>query len=836
MKALAWIVRMAWRDLRASWKYLALAVLVVLVGVAAVVSVRWFTKDLEAALDRESRFLLGADAQVRSRRPLPPELLAELAASGAETTEEVSFASMAQFSSTGATRLVQVRALAGRYPLLGNLETDPPGAYSRLSEGAYALVDRVLLLQFGVAVGDVVRLGRTEFVIAGALERVPGEVAAVSELAPRVFIPLGYLPATGLIQFGSRVGYAVHAVFPESERAARLEDLESLEDKYPEVRVVTAEERRDSFRRQFRNLERFLGLAGLLAFILAGCAVGGSLVLYARRSAPLVAILRCLGSTGWRAVGIFAVQVGAALAIGTGGGVVLGRLVLRTMPVVLAAWLPVDLEPRWRWGPLLEILVLGSGAVAFFALIPMSALRRVSPLAVLRSAVEPVSGKLRLPVLLAGGVLVALFLWSLRITGDAAFAAGFMLGVLVLMGGLWLATRLATAAARRVADRIGAYEWRQGIRNLYRPGNQTTLMVFSVGFAVFLVLLLVTLQQSLLREIELSGSQGRPNLVIFDIQPDEVASVRRIAEEQGMEVQDLVPVVTMRLQAVNGVPVEELAEDRDRGRWALRREYRSTYRDALDESETILRGGVQKLVDGTPEVTLEEGIAGALRVDVGDQLTFDVQGVPLSVRVGGIRRVAWRTSQPNFFVVFPSGVLESAPQFLVLVGRVQDDATSARVQGAVLAAHPTVSCIDLTLVLNTVQELMDKVGFALRFMASFTIAVGLLTLGAALLSGRMARLREILLLRTLGASKRQLHRVLLSEYLFLGILGSLTGAAAACLVSWGLCRWVLDVAFTPGGSAVFWFLSVPVITVLLGMAGSWGTTKQPPLELLRIEA
>lgn len=835
MSGFPWVVRMAWRDLRASWKYLALAFVVVVVGIAAVLSVRLFTKDLEAALDRESRFLLGADAQVRSQEPLPAEVLADLASSAAETTEEVSFASMAQFPATGDSRLVQVRALRGRYPLLGELETDPPGAYSRLSEGAYALVDRVLLLQFDLSVGDRVRLGHREFSIAGALERVPGDVAAISELAPRVFIPLRYLPETGLVQFGSRVRYALYAVFRESERAERLAAWEQLEEEFPEIRVVTAEERRESFRRQFRNLERFLGLAGLLAFILAGCAVGGSLVLYARRSAPLVAVLRCLGSTGWRAVGIFSIQVAVALATGASVGVVLGRLIQRAMPVLLASWLPVELEPRWWSGPLLEILVLGLGAVAFFALLPMSALRRVAPLTVLRSEVEPVNPSLRLPLALGGGVLVALFLWSRRITGDPVFAAGFLAGLVLLLGGLWIATRLATAAARRLADRIAAYEWRQGIRNLYRPGNQTALMVFSVGFAVFLVLLLVVLQQSLLREIELSGSQGRPNLVIFDVQPDEVESVRRIAEEQGMQIQDLVPVVTMRLQAINDVSVGELAETRSRRDWALHREYRSTYRDALDDAETIVRGRVQRIVAGTPEVTLEEGIAAALGVDVGDSLTFDVQGLPIAVRVGGIRRVAWRTFQPNFFVVFPSGLLEAAPQFLVLVGRVENDVASARVQRAVLAAHPTVSCIDLSLVLDTVQRLLDKLSFALSFMASFTISVGLLTLGAALLSGRMARLREILLLRTLGASRGQLRRILLAEYLFLGTLGSLTGAAAAWLVGWGLCRAVLDVAFVPGGSVFLWFVSVPTITVLLGMAGSWGTTKRPPLELLRLE-
>jgi putative ABC transport system permease protein len=331
-------------------------------------------------------------------------------------------------------------------------------------------------------------------------------------------------------------------------------------------------------------------------------------------------------------------------------------------------------------------------------------------------------------------------------------------------------------------------------------------------------------------------------LVLFDIQPDQSANVAELIKSFGLPVMQHVPIVTMRLESLNGKSTRMLQKDSTAGieGWALRREYRSSYRDSLNANETLIAGQLQTAGTSPSDsilVSLEEDIANDLKVKLGDEIVFDVQGVPIATRVGSLRRVNWRRVMPSFFVIFPSGVLENAPQFHVLVTRAGQAGLSADVQRAVVQRFPNVSAIDLALILTTADAILNKVAFVIRFMALFSIFTGLAVLAGAVITSRYQRIQESVLLRTLGANRRQVIKVMTIEYLLLGGLASFTGLLLALAGTWALAHFVFEASFSPAllpSTGIM--ITVIGLTILLGMLNSQGIVDRPPLEVLRAEA
>jgi putative ABC transport system permease protein len=385
------------------------------------------------------------------------------------------------------------------------------------------------------------------------------------------------------------------------------------------------------------------------------------------------------------------------------------------------------------------------------------------------------------------------------------------------------------------------YVWRQGLANLYRPSNQTLVLVLALGLGTFLLMTLYLTQGMLLRHASLTGADNQPNLILFDIQNDQREDVAALVRSFALPVLQQVPLVTMRLTMIKGHSVEDLRNDTNNKipTWALQWEYRATYRERPINTETVIAGVWQGRVDnlaGAIPISLEEEIARTLGVTLGDELVFDIQGVPVATTASSLRKVDWQRVQPNFFVVFPVGVLENAPQFYVLVTRVPSNDLSATVQRTVVQQFPNVSAIDLTLILQTLDAILSRVSFAIRFMALFSIAAGLMVLAGAVMTSRYQRLRESVLLRTLGASRTQIRQILAIEYLFLGSLAAVTGLLLAVVASWALAYFLFETVFAPPGPAlVLALLLVIGLTVLTGMLGSRGITSRPPLEVLRSE-
>ena len=837
----SWLFRMALRDSRRSRSRLLLFISSIVLGIAALVSIQSLGDTLRREIDRQAAELLGADMEISGNRPLSEPMEKLVDSLGKERTEQKSFASMAIFPPEYGSRLVQVKALGDGYPYYGRLQTVPEEAGVLFRESRSALVDKGLMMQFNVRVGDSVKLGTLTFRIAGSLEAAPGQTGLSSSVAPVVYIPIRYLPGTGLEQKGSRIRYSRFVRFDDPAEVAAL--TEKLEPRLEaeSLDLDTVESRKERTARSFRDVNRFLSLVGFIALLLGSIGVASAIHIYMREKIGTVAVLRCLGASSRQAFLIYLIQILGIGLIGSLLGALLGSLLQQALPWLLKDLLPVRIEPQVSWTAILQGIGLGMVISLLFALAPLVSIRNVSPLNTLRSMDGTSSWRdplTWLVYLLILGFVLAFSRGQLSTWRQAFFFTLALLSALALLTALaWL----LMYAVRRFFPSGWPYVWRQGLANLYRPNNQTLVLLLSIGLGTALISTLLLMQGILLDRVTLSSSGSQPNMVLFDIQETQRDSLVRLTRKEGLPVDGTVPIVTMRLESVNRTTAATLKKDSSSKTrpWIFNREWRVTYRDSLIDSETLTEGewvGRWNAAEGPVPISLEAGVAKGNGIVIGDTLSFNVQGSVVTTRVASLRNVDWGRIQTNFLVLFPSGVLESAPKFHVLLTRTPSVEASAAFQRKVVTEYPNVSVIELGLVLDVVDKLLDKVGFVIRFMALFCMVTGWFVLISSVLISKYQRMRESVLLRTMGASRRQIFAITALEYSFLGSLAALAGILLSLGAGWALSRYVFEARFHPQWSYILLVLiGVSAVTLLIGLANSRYIVDKAPLEILRDE-
>lgn len=841
---LAWVLRMAWRDSRKNRGRLLLFISSIVIGITALVAIYALGDNLQRDIDNQAATLVGADLVVNTNRALDEgaqAVIDTLEAQSVSVSREQRFASMVLFPASGGSRLVEVRALEGDFPYYGRLETLPVEAGVDFRKGQQALVDKTVMLQFDAQVGDSIRIGEVVFEIVGILERAPGQSGISSTVAPAVFIPMAYLDATGLNQLGSRVNYNYYFSLMDPARADDL--VEQLDDPLETHRLGTdtVASRKSETGRSFADLEKFLSLVGFIALLLGCVGVSSSIHIYIKEKIGSIAILRCLGVTARQAFMIYLTQVFAVGLIGSILGAVLGTLVQQALPWVLRDVVPVVISSVISWRAIVQGIGLGVLIAVLFALLPLVGVRNISPLHTLRITLdEPGLVRDRLSMVVYGLIAAFIVLFAYLQLGDWRQTGFFTLALVISFLILYLAARAVIWVVRRFFPVSWNYLWRQGLSNLFRPNNQTGVLVVAIGLGTAFIATLVLVQGMLITRVALSSGEGQPNMVIFDIQTTQKEGVSQLVDAHGLPVLEEVPIVTVQLEAINGHTLADAQADStiQVSRRALGRELRVTYRETLSDSEKITAGQWtgQVTAGELPRVSLDEGYAGRIRVGVGDTLLFNVQGVRIATVVGSLREVDWNRVQTNFRLVFPMGVIDKAPQFHVLMTRVPDDAVSARFQQAVVTEFPNVSVIDLGLILAVLDEILDKISFVIRFMGGFSILTGFVVLIGSVMISKHQRIRESVLLRTMGATRRQVYAITALEYFFLGIIGALTGILLAVLGAWALAFYVFEVPFRPNLLNLLYVVaSVASLTVLVGLANSRGIATQPPLAILRKE-
>lgn len=837
----SWLFRMAWRDSRRSRQRLLLFMSAIVLGIAALVAINSFGDNLARSIDDQARELLGADLTLSWTRPPSPRMAQVIRALGRDRAFEVSFASLVSIPRTGGVRLAQVKGLRGRFPYYGDWDVQPASAVAqfRRADQRVALVDDGLLVQLDAHIGDSVQVGTLKFLIAGRVLKTPGQAVIASTVAPTLFVPENFLANTGLLQRGSRVAYKYYYQLASGTDAdAYVKRYVARFDKEG-INHDTVSGRKKQTGRAFADLTRFLSLVAFVALLLGCVGVASAVQLYTREKITSVAILRTLGTSGRQALLIYLIQTALMGLIGAFVGAVLGSAVQWLLPRVLGDFLPVTVQTTVSGPAVLGGVVTGGLIAVLFALLPLLTIRNVSPLRTLRTAYEAdLSTRDPLRWLVYGLILAFIVGFAYVQTKNWTLAVGFTAGLIGAFGVLTLLGLALIWAVRRFFPSSWSYVWRQSLANLYRPNNQTLILVTAIGLGAFLIATLSLTQGLLLGRVELSGSGRQPNMVLFDIQNEQAAGVRSLVQAQKLPILQEVPVVTMRLNAINGRSLEAIRKDTALKipDWALTREYRVTYRDTLISSEKLAAGKIPYQANGNVYISVEKDYLDRMHLKLGDTLDFNVQGAPVQTIVGGTREVDYNRVQTNFLVLFPAGVLEQAPQFRVIMTRVPDEQKSAALQRDLVSRFPNVSAIDLGLILKTVDEILGKISFVIRFMAGFSILTGLFVLAASVVLSKYQRLRESVLLRTLGASRNQILRITALEYGLLGLLSALSGILLSLVSTWVLARYVFEVPYRPDWVPLAVVATtVTVLTVLIGVFNSREVLVRPPLDVLRAE-
>ncbi|HRJ30057.1 MAG TPA: ABC transporter permease [Cyclobacteriaceae bacterium] len=835
-----WVWTMAWRDARHNFSRLFLFAASLITGIAAVVSLDSLNESLQQDIDRNAKELLGADLVVNGNKKFEPELLSLFDSTKFPQAREADMASMVLFVNSGQSRLIRLVSLEGDFPFYGSIETLPPAAYQKMRNEGYALLDETLASQYEVSSGDSIRIGNSYFEVAGVVTKIPGGGGILSTFTPSVYIAMAQLDSTGLVQYGSRVNYRNYfKTESEAQTELLVTTLKTEVRKYGHG-YDTVQERKEELGEAFQSVYRFFSLLAFVALILGCIGVASSVHIYAREKRDEVAVLRCVGSSGWQAFNIYFIQIFLLGIIGSVVGASLGLAIQQIIPVVFKGLLPVEVSFSVSWLSFWKGIMVGTVVSLLFSMLPLMAVRFVPPLTVLRADFEParIFSKARVLVI----VLIALFplLFAALQTRNLLIGLSFFAGLAVALGSLALVAIALLYLVRRFFPSNSSFIWRHALSNLYRPNNQTRVLMVAIGLGAFIITTLNIVEKSLLSQVEFSGQENQSNTILFDIQPSQKDGVVKLMEENKLAVNQVVPIVTCRLKELKGKTVEQVQQDTtDRvPNWALTREYRVTYRDSLHLSEELMSGELQHKTLGRDSVwvTISEGLHEELDVKAGDSLVFDIQGVPVKVRISGIRKVNWPKDPPNFIFVFPTGVLEDAPQVYVTATRIDDQQSANRFQQQLIMQYPNVSLIDLRLILSTVNDLFNKLGAVIRFLALFSIITGLVVLTGAVINSKYVRMKENVLLRTIGARTKQITRITLIEYAYLGLFSALTGMVLSLGGGYLLTTFFFKITFA------FNWLEVVTITlgvVLLTMVIGWWNSREviatPPLQVLRKE-
>lgn len=837
LQELRWAARLAWRDSRGAKGKGLLYALSMALGIATLTALGSFGADMRGALLSQTKNLLGADLVVYSRQPFSEtgqKLLSDLPGTRAETKR---FGTMAHFPKSDQAVLSRIRAMGEGFPFYGTIITEPADAASSYQGGTHALVDAVLMERVGAVVGDQVRLGKQTFTIHGKILETPGVPPAASVMGPRIYIGLDQVDATGLLQQGSRVFYSYAYRFPDSFNGDTWVEDHKTQLREERLSWSTVDEQRQQIGDDMDNLTAFLSLTALLTLLLGGLGVAGAVHYHVQQKTRQIGVLRCLGATVRQVILVYLIQVMTMTLFAVVVGVAVGLGLQLFLPALIREFFPVAFEPSFQtyevaiaagWGFLLSFLL---------ALAPLAAVRKVSPLVSFRAFLNPPRAD-GLQYTCYGAVVLIWLVFAVARTGSLKIGGLFLLGLAAAVGILYLTARLLSLAARRASKMGLPFTWRHGIASLFRPQNQTLILMVILGMGVFLIAVLGGARTMLLGQFSDVRQREKPNFIAWDIQVDQLDQVLQISRDMQVEPQNITPIVPMRIEAINGKSIGDLLAT-DIPHWALRREYRSSYRAELGDSETVIRGSYTGTVAADTAVipiSLEQDIAADLQVDLGDKLTLDVMGIPIETEITSIRDVEWQSMAPNFFILFPAGILEAAPQMLMYNARTDSAEQVAALQRAIIKDHPNVMCVDLTQMVQTFDGILDKAATMVQFLAGLCMLTGLVLLGSALWNSRYQRMGEHALLRTLGAQTRQVAWITLTEYLLLGLLASLTGILLAMVASWAL--------------GVFWFkvdpfpqplvflvpcLLLPPLTLVMGYLSHRDLWRTPAIFVLRGE-
>lgn len=833
-RQLGWpqVLGMAFRALVRDWQAGELRVLAaaLLVAVASVAAVGFFTDRVQQALERKASELFGADLIVSATRPMQPQLAEEAQRLGLRTAHTLSFRSVVLVGDR--TQLAEVKAVSPNYPLRGALQIsaalfDPPHTVTTIPERGTLWGDARLLQALDVATGAALALGASTLTLAQILDYEPDRAGDLFSIAPRVLMHLADVEATQLIQPGSRVEYRLLL-------AGTVAALESFKA-WAQPRLLDGEklqgisEARLELRSALERGQRFLHLAALLSVLLAGVGIAIAVRSFAARHWDSVAILRCLGASQALIARLFIYELLALAFLAGLCGLALGYVAQYALSALLGALVSDATLPAPTWLPAWAALATGFITMLGFGLPSLLRLRRVPPLRVLRRDLGPMPvGVLAMyaPALLAS---MALLSWQ---AGEWRLALYVCLGIVATILALTLAASALVRALHLLRGQVGV-AWRFGLANIARRGVGSTVQVVALGLGLLALLLLAVVRTDLLASWQTSLPAHAPNHFLINVQPAQVAGVHTFLSERGLGTVALHPMVRGRWSALNEQAVVPEHYANPRAKRLAAREFNLSWSADLQADNRVVAGEWWNAAQhGEALASVEVELAKDLGIHLGDALRFNIAGQALTVRVTNLRTVEWDSFHPNFFVLLPPGVLENYPATWITSFYLP--AERKPVLAELVRAYPSITVLDVAALMGKVREIAERVTLAVEYVFLFTLLAGLIVLYAALQATQRERQFESALLRALGAQRRVVQRSLLAEFATLGLLAGVLAAAAATLLGYVLAEQVFG--FPYHGSAWVWVLGAGTGMGGVGLAGVWGARSalhQAPWQALR---
>jgi putative ABC transport system permease protein len=839
-------IRMAVRELRASWRRLILFFLCIAVGVGGIVLLRSVVQNVRVAMARDARSMVAADVTLSTSRPwdekaratIEQRLAAVQVLARAEGVEANTMVRPVD-ERRAVTKMAEVRGVQPAYPLYGTVELEGGRPYSHaLLKGHGALVRPELLAQLELRVGDEILIGTGRFTVRGVIVSEPGRRVSGFSFAPRILVDAADLETTGLLGFGSRASRDIQLKLPERFVAPLVTQLRAdLRGRFVNVRSFRGTE--DRVGEDLMRAENYLSLVGLVIVILGGIGVSSVTRVFVQQKVRSVAILKCLGATSRQ---VFAAYLAQAILLGAVGcvlGVGLAAAGLAALPGLFADQPGVaSVSADMTASAVVQGIAIGLLIAVLFSAVPLLDVRRVKPSLLLRESVRAGGrdwvGWGAMAALLAA--LVAIASWqagSIRIGLAVSVGLAAVAVVLTLAGAAFIRSVRPLASSRIVA-------LRHAVLRLTRPGNQTRAVLLSVGLGAFFIVGVRSLQANLLDQFSVTLGGDAADMFLIDVQPAQSEDVARLLEAlTGAPPPPAIPVLRARVTAVSGDGADRPAGAEGERREGLRREFTVTWRDRLQPNERVVEG---RFWGGgrtdTPEVSIEESLRDRSGIRLGDVVRFDVLGREISARVTSVRAVDWRDArQGGFMFVFRPGPLDQAPgTFVAPVRGPSNPAARARLQRGVVDRFPNVSVIDLREILQIVERVIANVTLAVSVVGGLVLFVGGLILVGSVSMTRFQRIYEVAIFRTLGAGTRLLTLITALEYGVLGVIAGAIGSTAAVALTYVVSRYALNIPWSPRLPISAVGMAVTALVVCaVGLAASADILRRRPLGSLRSE-
>jgi putative ABC transport system permease protein len=802
--------RLLARDWRSGEVLVLLAALVV--AVAAMSAVTFFTDRVRAAVSQQAGEALAADLRVESINPLPAQMHETAREHGLATADVVSFRSVVVAGE--ATSLADVRGVSAEYPLRGIVQVADrlagvPEDAAGIPARGEVWAEPSLLARLGAVVGDELDIGRLKLRVTRTLEFRPDEGWRFMEIAPTVLLNYDDVLASGLLAPGSIAEYANLYAGATAELEAFRTDLAPL--LRPQDEVEDFRDGRPEVRAAVANAERFLVLAALVSVLLGGVAVAMAARRFVARRLDAVALMKCLGARHREVLHLNVLQL-LILVVAAGVlGCAIGFVAQFGLTALLADFIEAKLPPASLQGAVLGPLTALTVAVGC-ALPPLLQLGGVPPARVLRNDIEPPALRYTTIYGVAAAAVTALLY---VLFGDFELIAYLLAGTVGTFFVLYFAGRLLVLALQRLRGGVGV-AWRYGIANVARRGRESSVQVVAFGIGLMVLLLLTSVRTELMTEWQATLPASAPNHFLINIQPTERDGIAATLVAAGMTAPQFTPLVRARISHINGMPVADYAAATERGRDELDDETNLTWSAALPPDNELVDGEWWDEGSDVPQISLEEELRAAIGLDLGDEITYAIGGDSLTVRLASTRLVHWDSFRPNFFMVLNPGAIESFAHTFITSLFVAPE--QRRVTVDLVRQFPSVSVLDIGAVLDQVRRSMDRAALAVQYVFLFTLAAGVMVLLAAIQATRDERMFESAVLRTLGARRSVVLQGVAAEFIALGLLAGTLAAIGAAVIGYVLATQVFQLDFVP--SVALWLGGLVGGALVVGVSGT----------------